>query len=574
MYNTTSPFIGAKSTPFIGAKSTSTVGVKASAPTPVAATPKITTTPSYKPVAQKAVTAAPVAPAAPTPKITYSQLQNRGGTIVNKATGQGYSNPSALAADLGTSNVDWSKISGPADYANLQNQNGTIVNTATGQKFANPTELANELGTTADKIDWAKITKQDIKGVGNNPYTVNQGLQGELITSLANQSSAPGNVYTQATKSLLEKSQAAGPEYTAAYNQAQEYNKQLGQLAENYGTQTANIEGSPIDLTLATGQQGILQRLYAAKQGALAGQYQGATNLMNAANTQQALQQQGLTSAAGASTAQQGVQQTGLGTAAGLTAPIQVPYSNQLINPVTGQSFSTGNSTVDSAVAGVAAKVKNGTMTYADAVNAVSGYGQAGSNALTQALQGTDIVSVGASAAAKAANIGTGGTAATTASNQVYQDATKKFAEIRGMASNIKEFGNQLQSNMKAANINPSDSSHVNMSLNQLASEFNSKGYAAFAANIQGLQARVSALLGTGELPSVATGAAQAIINGNMSLGAMESAINQINNEAAALVNTQATIASDAYKNLQGGTSTGTGGGTVNTSAGAINTNW
>src|SRR5258708_2968743 len=91
-------------------------------------------------------------------------------------------------------------------------------------------------------------------------------------------------------------------------------------LPLNYQHQKANINGSPMDLSLANGEQGILQDRYIGTLTGLQSQYAGNQAGLNAANTQQGLQQSGLTSAAG------------------LISPVTgVPYGTQTINPATGQ---------------------------------------------------------------------------------------------------------------------------------------------------------------------------------------------------------------------------------------------
>lgn len=132
------------------------------------------------------------------------------------------------------------------------------------------------------------------------PYTPNTGLYGQIITGAANMSAQPS------------------PQYQAAQAQYLNLQNQMVALQQNMAQQTANIEGSPIDLSLATGQQGILNRLYAGKEAAVAGQMQGAQ------------------AAAQTATGQQQVQQQGLLGAGGLAQPQPYPITTTPYNPVTG----------------------------------------------------------------------------------------------------------------------------------------------------------------------------------------------------------------------------------------------
>lgn len=83
--------------------------------------------------------------------------------------------------------------------------------------------------------------------------------------------------------------------------------------------------------------------------------------------------------------------QSGLNNAASLAQPIQVPYSNQLLSPTTGQPVGGGAAgalppAAQSAVDLQIQKVKSGNSTVADAQTALGAYGQAGLNALQQGL--------------------------------------------------------------------------------------------------------------------------------------------------------------------------------------------
>lgn len=199
-------------------------------------------------------------------------------------------------------------IKSGGSQSQLQNQIGDIqTQLANKQSQLTQAQNAGYSGNTPIQYDAnGRIISnvpqgnQQINQSDNKTYAPNNGLQGQLITGLANRANQPS------------------PQYEEAYNKAQDINQQIAQLNADYGKQTSNIEGSPIDLSLATGQQGILQRLFAAKQSALSGQYQGATNLMNAANTQQQLQQQAL-------------QQAGQ-----LNAPVVSQYGQQIFNPAQG----------------------------------------------------------------------------------------------------------------------------------------------------------------------------------------------------------------------------------------------
>ncbi len=85
---------------------------------------------------------------------------------------------------------------------------------------------------------------------------------------------------------------------------------------------------------------------------------------------------------------QQGQQITALGSAGNLAQPVQVPYSNQFVDPTTGQPVGGGQNggSLQTAVQNVISRLQAGTMTYDQAAQALSGYGQGGVNALQQSL--------------------------------------------------------------------------------------------------------------------------------------------------------------------------------------------
>lgn len=110
-------------------------------------------------------------------------------------------------------------------------------------------------------------------------------------------------------------------------------------LQNQLATQTANLQGSGIDLSLATGQEGILNRLFAAKYGA----------------AQQAL---------GTAVTNRQQQIGALQGAAQLATPAQVPYNVQYVSPVTGQSVAgSETSGLVASIPSLAQSVASGQMT-------------------------------------------------------------------------------------------------------------------------------------------------------------------------------------------------------------------
>lgn len=139
-------------------------------------------------------------------------------------------------------------------------------------------------------------------------------------------------------------------------------NRELQGLRTRYASEVGNIESTPIPLEFQQGRTQVLGRQFASQEAAA---------------------QSALTNALTA----RGQDINALGTAAGLAAPVQVPFSNQFIDPATGQPI-LGNTSggLQEAVNNVVSRLQAGTMTYNDALSALSGYGQGGVNALQQSL--------------------------------------------------------------------------------------------------------------------------------------------------------------------------------------------
>lgn len=164
---------------------------------------------------------------------------------------------------------------------------------------------------------------------GTQQYTANNGLYGQLITGLAN--TQPNAGQQTAITGLNQLGSTPSPAVQQAQND-------LVNWKDQYGKQTANIAGTPGDLSLANGEQGVLQNKYltgldarnVAVQNALSQQGQQ-INAYSAAGTQGGNQQ--------------GLLQQALNQAATLSAPTTgIAYGTQTYNPVTGQYDTSGGS--------------------------------------------------------------------------------------------------------------------------------------------------------------------------------------------------------------------------------------
>lgn len=180
---------------------------------------------------------------------------------------------------------------------------------------------------------------------------------------------------------------------------------------------------------VAEGNAAIVAQNQAAQQTAIA---TGAQTQLLGIDKQLTAQNQAATGLNNAASTAQGA----LNIGAGVAAPVQQPYGNMLVDPVTGQPIqqngASGN--VNDAVSLQVQRVMNGTSSYDQAAQALQAYGQAGVNALQQALgPNFDIAQSNANAAAKAQALGTNvtqGVAAERAMNSATAALDKLDTEL------------------------------------------------------------------------------------------------------------------------------------------------
>lgn len=170
---------------------------------------------------------------------------------------------------------------------------------------------------------------------------------------------------------LVQNASQPSAQYNQQVDQANQYNQALTRSMQNEATALGQNYSNPIPLEFQQGRGQVLQNQYGMQQQALGAGYQGASNLVNAANTQQ------------------GLQQTGLYNAAGLAAPqLSGIGSQQYYNPLTAGASGNGTLPAQSQdfVNSLAQQVQNGQMTRADAESRLQTYGVAGLQALNSAL--------------------------------------------------------------------------------------------------------------------------------------------------------------------------------------------
>ncbi len=203
--------------------------------------------------------------------------------------------------------------------------------------------VSQNLAPTATSMPVTNTYTMPASNTGNNAGMINLGntqpqykndanLYGNVVTGLAN---TPQN-----NKELADA------------------NKSLQDLQNEYQKNKNLIQSRGWDLSEQGGAQGMLTQSYnvanAAAQDRIQNALTGESNQINALNS-----------------------------AGNLAKPMLANYGQQVFNPTNG-SLSGG--TLNDAVNQVVAKLQSGQMTYAEAENALSGYGQGGINALLSAL--------------------------------------------------------------------------------------------------------------------------------------------------------------------------------------------
>lgn len=283
-----------------------------------------------------------------TPLVNTSFAMGGTTTPAQKAL-SGYTNPPLISPPVGSKSVGAVGTKGGYDTAvgtnpvkKVENKNTGITthyDTATTVKKAPEQNTASYYNPNANYF--GEMNQQPVQATQSpqatpvQNSTPNQNTYGGLISLLTSKATDTSNI-DKANQALLD-------------------------LRKRYATEVGNIESQPIPLQFQQGRTQVLGRQFATQESA----------------AQQALNNE-ITA--------RGQTLNALGSAAGLAAPVQLPYSNQYVDPATGQTIGSTGGSLDTAVQNVASKLRSGQMTYSDALQALSGYGQGGVNALQQAL--------------------------------------------------------------------------------------------------------------------------------------------------------------------------------------------
>lgn len=522
--------------------------------------------------------------AAPTIKDLSGTYANVNGTIYNKSTGAGYSDPNSFFKDAGINSFNNLKFDTTWRPPTTNTGNGTppAQSIPTGLSFGGGSQATGSApaAPTATAAPAAPATTAD----PTKPYSPpNQGTTG------VSQGGIIGN--------LLGIAQNESPQVTTARANLQNLQNEMAQ-------ETANIKGSPFGLSEQLGQQGILNQLFATKQAA----------------AQQALQN-ALTSQGQSITATQGAGQL---NAPIIASPGQVQLNpsqptpgattsgavslNSLIgqrpgatgvtefyNKSTGQGFATpqdlanfinqqqpgANVTAANVFQYLQSNGNQGSnllgldqstmQTYAQML--ASGQGSAIPSSITgnaalmaQLYNMANSISGGNFNTNVAAGLGAGqqanaaaaATAAVNAANSAYAGYYKDYLDTKATVDTVDQFGNLLTSGMVDKNgnvINPTNLQYANMALSTIRGLLSSQQQAQFDTTFAALKSKVSGLLAVGgsETPSQLTADANSILSGSVPLGTLQATLDRIKQEGQTVVNIAAQKGNTALSQVQGG---------------------
>jgi hypothetical protein len=336
----------------------------------------------------------------------------------------------------------------------------------------------------------------------------------------------------QTYSGLLGQSQDSSQAYKDATDQYNQTRQQLADLQLAEKETIANVNGQGISLDSSRGQGANYAQMYAGKEAALGAQEQAASNIINAANTQQGLQVQAGTAANTAAQTQAGRATGAAENVLGNVAPMaNTPYA---LNPGTGTYTGSGTSAGTSALDAV----KNAGM--------LSG-AQSGA-AATAAAPGQTT----------AQNIITGGTAAVNAGAAAYAANNPAYAKLAYQTvPNIEGFGNLLM--QSTGGINPFDAQYANMTLQQFQSQLSSPAQAAFQTTFQQLKKSIAELAGSGgsQTPTANSSQADNTLSSTSKLSTIQSTLQRIALEGKQYLTTAAVLSNANLNQAQGGGNSG-----------------
>ncbi len=319
-----------------------------------------------------------------------------------------------------------------------------------------------------------------------------------------------------------------------------------GAVAGNLSTGT-NVVGSGNAAIASQSASTRMDALAKAQQAALEGTAQQLTSQEQAAQAFRPSLEATLTQQ------QQGI--TGLSNAANYAQPTQVPYSNQFIDPITGQS-----------AGGAGLGGYSGFKSMEQAFDIAGQYPDAGFQydpnltpqenlaRMQQAQQGSPTYQKNTYGVPGSTNFADASTQET--ARKGFDQAYQAYQEIDKQKAYAEEITNQLTGVMAKYNINENDLRKGNEIENYLRRQFGEEGVIAYQTALAEAQRAYTTLLtvGGGTIPTEATALANTILSANSTPKQAMAAIKQLKAAGEERLRTQGSQASTYYNQMnQGG---------------------
>lgn len=213
-------------------------------------------------------------------------------------------------------------------------------------------------------------------------------------------------------------------------------------------------------------------------------------------------------------------QATAAFTGASAAAPVQVPYSNQFVDPTTGQPIGGGQSgqlpqQAQDFVTSLAQQVKSNALSRADAESKLSTYGPIGIQALNAAL-GSDF------------NTNVAGAQGSSAA-----DLTTSASELQSQANGAEANFNLLANIAKQGGVNDGNVPILNTIQQNVAKGLASnEAVVNFKSILQSVRDQYAAILGGGTVTDAGRAEALSLIPDNVSLSALQSVGQNLKSDA------------------------------------------
>ncbi len=538
-----------------------------------------------------------------------------------------------------TNTIPTSQTAQPKDLSGqFANVNGTIYNKTTNKGYSTPEEFYSASGVNSFnnvKFDTAwqppQTTPTSTTAANSNPNTgilptlattnTNAGIDNKPATTPTTSTASP--YYTPPNQGTTGVSQGGliGNLTTNAINNPKldEASTNLQKLQNDYADATSDIHSRPEGLSQQTGQQGILQQLYATKLGA-------AQTAVSNALSGQANTTSGLSAAAGAnapivtspgqvelspSQPNLGATTSGAGNISALVGQRTGAdgKTTEFFDTQTGKGFASPQALADfinkqypgtnanasnvfqiydqlkqSGGSNVIGLDDNLMSTYAQML--VTGQGSAIPSTITgntvlmgqlvqkaKALNPSfDVNTAAGIGAANQSNATTGGTVAVNAAASAYPQYYKDYTDTKATVDNIDQFGDLLFQN--AGGLNPFVLKYGNATLSDIRNQLSSQQQAQFDSTFAALKSKISGLLAVGgsQTPTELTNDARSILDGNASISSLQATLNRIKQEGQIILNLAATKGNTALQQAQGGSNTSSI--TMPTQSSTGNWNW